>query len=52
MKYPVQLRWILVALAIMVATTLIVTTISLSGEESANEPAAPRIIAVKFHADW
>ena len=52
MKYPVQLRWILVALAIMVTTTLIVTTIGLSGEESAKEPAAPQIIAVKFHADW
>ena len=52
MKYPVQLRWIVVALVIIVATTLIVTTISLSGEESANKPAAPQIIAVKFHADW
>jgi hypothetical protein len=52
MKFPVQLRWILVAFSIMVATTLIVTTISLSGEKSANEPAAPQIIAVKFHADW
>ena len=52
MKYPVQLRWIVVALAIMVTTTLIVTTIGLSGEESAKEPAAPQIIAVKFHADW
>ena len=52
MKYPLQLRWILVALVIMVTTTLIVTTISLSGEESAKEPAAPQIIAVKFHADW
>lgn len=52
MKFPVQLRWILVALSIMVATTLIVTTISLSGEEPAKEPAAPQIIAVKFHADW
>ena len=52
MKYPIQPRWILVALAIMVATTLIVTTISLSGEESTKEPAAPQIIAVKFHADW
>ena len=52
MKYSIQLRWTLVALAIMVATTLIVTTISLSGEEAANEPAAPQIIAVKFHADW
>ena len=52
MKYPVQLRWILVALTVMVVTTLIVTTISLSGEEAANEPAAPQIIAVKFHADW
>ena len=52
MKYPVQFRWILVALSIMLATTLIVTTIGLSGEESANEPAAPQIIAVKFHADW
>ena len=39
MKYPVQLRWILVVLSIMVATTLIVTTIGLSGEESAQEPA-------------
>ena len=52
MKYPIQLRWILVALTIMVATTLIVTTISLSGEKAANKPAAPQIIAVKFHADW
>ena len=52
MKYPVQLRWILIVLSIMVTTTLIVTTISLSGEESAKEPAAPQIIAVKFHADW
>ncbi len=52
MKYPIQLRWIVVALPIMVAATLIVTTISLSGEESAKEPAAPQIIAVKFHADW
>jgi hypothetical protein len=52
MKFPVQLRWILVALSIMVMTTLIVTTIGLSGEESAKEPAAPQIIAVKFHADW
>ena len=52
MKYPVQLRWTLVALSIMVATTLIVTTISLSGEHSDKEPAAPQIIAVKFHADW
>ncbi len=52
MEYPVQLRWILVALSIMVMTTLIVTTIGLSGEESAKEPAAPQIIAVKFHADW
>ena len=52
MKYPVQLRWILIVLSIMIATTLIVTTIGLSGEESANEPAAPQIIAVKFHADW
>ena len=52
MKYPIQLRWILIALSIMIATTLIVTTISLSGEESATEPAAPQIIAVKFHADW
>ena len=52
MEYPVQLRWILVALSIMVMTTLIVTAIGLSGEESAKEPAAPQIIAVKFHADW
>ena len=52
MKSPVQLRWILVVLSIMVTTTFIVTTISLSGEESAKEPAAPQIIAVKFHADW
>ncbi len=52
MKYPVQLRWILIVLSIMIATTLIVTTIGLSGEGSANEPAAPQIIAVKFHADW
>lgn len=52
MKYPVQRRWILVALVMMIATTLIVTTISLSGEESAKEPAAPQIIAIKFHADW
>ena len=52
MKYPVQLRWILIVLPIMVAITLIVTTIGLSGEESAKEPAAPQIIAVKFHADW
>lgn len=52
MKYPIQLRWILVAFSIMVATTLIVTTIGLSVEESAKEPAAPQIIAVKFHADW
>jgi hypothetical protein len=52
MKFPVQLRWILAVLSVMVATTLIVTTISLSGEKSANEPAAPQIIAVKFHADW
>ena len=52
MKYFIQLRWILAALSIMVATTLIVATISLSGEESAKEPAAPQIIAVKFHADW
>ena len=52
MKYPVHLRWILVALSIMIATTLIITTISLSREESAKEPAAPQVIAVKFHADW
>ena len=52
MKFPVQLRWILAVLSVMVATTLIVTTISLSGEKSANEPVAPQIIAVKFHADW
>ena len=52
MKPPVQPRWILVALVLMVVTTLIVTTISLSGEHSAKEPAAPQIIAVKFHADW
>ena len=52
MKSPVHLRWILVALFIMVTTTLIVTTISLSDEESAKELAAPQIIAVKFHADW
>ena len=52
MKFPVQLRWILAVLSVMVATTLIVTTISLSGEESAKEPAAPQIIAIKFHADW
>ena len=52
MKYPIQLRWILAVLFIMATTTLIVTTISLSGEESAKEPAAPQIIAVKFHADW
>ena len=52
MKSPVHLRWILVALSIMVTTTLIVTTHGLSGEESAKEPAAPQIIAVKFHADW
>ena len=52
MKYPIQLRWIWIALSIMVATTLIVTTIGLSGEESDKEPAAPQIIAVKFHADW
>ena len=42
MKYPVHLRWILVALSIMIATTLIITTISLSSEESAKEPAAPQ----------
>ncbi|MCE2395032.1 hypothetical protein J4G02_10645 [Candidatus Poribacteria bacterium] len=52
MKYPIKLRWILIVLSIMVTTTLVVTTISLSGEEAANEPAAPQIIAVKFHADW
>lgn len=52
MKYRIQLRWILVALSIMVTTTLIVATLGLSGEESAKEPAAPQIIAVKFHADW
>ena len=52
MKYPIQLRWIVAVLSIMVTTTLIVTTISLSDEESAKEPAAPQIIAVKFHADW
>ena len=52
MKYPIQLRWIWIALSIMAATTLIVATIGLSGEESTKEPAAPQIIAVKFHADW
>ena len=52
MKYFIQLRWILAALSIMVTTTLIVTTRGLSGDESATEPAAPQIIAVKFHADW
>ena len=52
MKYPIQLRWILAVLFIMATTTLIVTTISLSDEESAKGPAAPQIIAVKFHADW
>ena len=52
MKYPIQLQWILIVLAIVVTTTLIVTTVDLSGEESAKEPAAPQIIAVKFHADW
>ena len=52
MRYPIKLRWILIVLSIMVMTTLIVTTIGLSGEESAKEPAAPQIIAVKFHADW
>ena len=52
MKYPIQLQWILIVLAIMVTATLIVTTVGLSGEESAKEPAAPQIIAVKFHADW
>lgn len=52
MRYPIKLRWILIVLSTMVTTTLIVTTISLSGEEAANEPAAPQIIAVKFHADW
>lgn len=52
MKYPIQLRWILAVLFIMATTTLIVTTISLSDEKSAKEPAAPQIIAVKFHADW
>ena len=52
MKYFIQPRWILVALSIMVTTTLIVTTRGLSGDESAKEPAAPQIIAVKFHADW
>ena len=52
MKYPVQLRWVWIALSIMVTTTLIITTLGLSGEESSTEPAAPQIIAVKFHADW
>jgi hypothetical protein len=52
MKHLIQFRWILVALSIMATTILIVTTIGLSGEESAKEPAAPKIIAVKFHADW
>ena len=52
MKYPTQLRWIWVALSIMVATTFTVTSIGLSGEESAKKPATPQIIAVKFHADW
>lgn len=52
MKYRIQLRWIWVALSIMVAIPLIVTTIGLSVEESAKAPAAPQIIAVKFHADW
>ena len=52
MKCPIQLRWILVALSILVITPLIVTTIGLSGEEATKEPAAPQIIAVKFHADW
>ncbi len=52
MQYPMKLRWILIVLSITVTTTLIVTTIGLSGEESAKEPAAPQIIAVKFHADW
>ena len=52
MKCLMQLRWIWVALSIMVTITLIVTTIGLSGEESAKEPVTPQIIAVKFHADW
>lgn len=52
MKCPIQLRWIVIVFSIMVTTTLIVTTISLSDEESDKEPAAPQIIAVKFHADW
>lgn len=52
MKFPFQLQWILLVLSITVTTTLVLTTIGLSGEESAKEPAVPQIIAVKFHADW
>ena len=52
MKYFIRLQWFLIALSIMVTTILIVTTIGSSDEEPAKGPAAPQIIAVKFHADW
>jgi len=51
MKRFIRLPWLALATSIMIAVTLMIATISFSGEET-KAPATPQIIAIKFHADW
>ena len=51
MRRFIRLPWIVLALSTMIAITLMITTIGFSGEET-KAPASPKIIALKFHADW
>jgi tRNA A37 threonylcarbamoyladenosine synthetase subunit TsaC/SUA5/YrdC len=48
-KIMKRIPWIVIALLIMMTTTLLVTTIGFSGDKA---PTSPKVIAVKFHADW
>ena len=42
----------LIRIACVVAVLSLMTTTVVWVQEDAKEPATPRIIAVKFHADW
>ncbi|MCZ6681265.1 MAG: hypothetical protein O7E52_28945 [Candidatus Poribacteria bacterium] len=52
MRRFIQIPWIFASLSVMIAGTFIITTIGFSGEEAAKVPVSPKVIAVKFHADW
>jgi thiol-disulfide isomerase/thioredoxin len=49
MKRHIRFSWMALALSLTVAVTLIVANIGVPGEKTI---ASPKIIAIKFHADW